>query len=351
MPNKKILYIHAGMNKTGSTSIQKMFYNHHKYFLKQGVYYPFTGKLQCHHDIVLNHFEDVFWKKTDNFMSLLKKDILAKKPDKCLLSSEILYFLLDKKEVAEEIKAVFSDYQIRIIVYIRRADKWLPSAYRQQIMRFRYRELNKDFRYVDHIEKLNGIKMVWGLSNEDIIIRPFEKGQFYQNDLLKDLLNIIQVDDPKMVSDSIESANVKSNLNLDIIEYVRQMSVHVNHVDPSEISVWQKLFAEYPVPKEYEDVSLFGSYANLEETMNLYAPMYEHMAREYLGRPDGKMFFEDPPPDKEHFKPYPVLTVQKMAQINGYLYDKIKNESPFNHWAPKRGVMKRLARMVKDSDA
>jgi hypothetical protein len=340
MPLNKILYIHAGMNKTGSTSIQKMFYCHRKYFLKQGIYYPFTGKLQCHHDIVLDHFKDVFWKKTDNFTTLLKKDISEKRPDKCLLSSEILYYLLDKKEVAEAIKAVFSGYQIRIIVYIRRADKWLPSAYRQQIMRFRYRELNKDFRYVDHIEKLKGIKTAWGLSNEDIIIRPFEKQQFCQNDLLKDFLNSIEVDDPKAVSDSVKSANVKADLNLDILEYVRQMSVYVNHVAPSEIAVWQRLFAEYPVPNEYEDVSLFGSYENLEETMDLYAPMYEHMARQYLNRPDGKMFY-DPPPDKEHFRPYPSLTAQKTAEINDYLRDRIKRDLRLKFRPLKRRALRR----------
>jgi hypothetical protein len=54
--------------------------------------------------------------------------------------------------------------------------------------------------------------------------------------------------------------------------------------------------------------------------------MYEHIALEYLGRKDGKMFYDNPPPDKEQFKPYPGLTVEKIVQINGYLNYKIRQE-------------------------
>jgi len=327
MPDKKMLYIHAGMGKTGSTSIQEMFYCHQNYFWKQGIYYPFTGEMHCHHDVISDYFEKkIFWRTTDHYIDLLKKDISSKKPQKCLLSSELFYLRLDKKEVVERIKDIFKDYQVQIIVYVRRADKSLPSAYKQQVMGFRYRELNKDFWYVDHIEKLSGIKAAWGISNKDIIIRPFEKQQFYQNDLLKDFLDIIQVRDPKGVSDSMKTLNVKVNLSLDMIEYVRLMSMHVDHIDRTELSAWQRLLTEYPATQEYEDVSLFGSHENLEETMNLYAPMYEHIAKEYLGRPDAKMFYEEPPPDKEHFKPYSGLSIDEIAKINGYLYYKIGQE-------------------------
>ena len=325
---KKTLYIHAGMGKTGTTSIQNMFHQHRNYFRKNGIFYPSTGTTICHHDIASGYleFENQFWKIADNFIELLKREIETIKPKKCLLSSELFYFLLDRKEFAEVIKDIFNDYNIQIIVYIRRADKLLPSAYKQQVMGFRYRELNKKFQYVNHIEKLAGIKAALGIENSDIIIRPFEKQQFHQNNLLKDFLNIVGIEDSDNVSEKIPPAKIKTNLNLDIIEYARQMSVSVNHLKPVELSAWHQLLADYPCPKKYEDVSLFGSYENLEDTMNCYAPMYEHIAHEYLCREDGKMFYEDPPPDKENFKPYSGLSIEKIIRINGYLNYKIRQE-------------------------
>ena len=71
---------------------------------------------------------------------------------------------------------------------------------------------------------------------------------------------------------------------------------------------------------------MFGSYENLEDIMNLHAPMYEHIAREYLNREDGKMFYDEPPPDKDHFRGYPGLTVEKVAQISSYLNYTIRQE-------------------------
>ena len=149
-------------------------------------------------------------------MAILSKEIKTVKPEKCLLSSELFYFLLDRHDFVKVIKDIFNDYHIRVIVYIRRADKLLPSAYKQQVMGFRYRELNRHFGYIDHIEKLTGIKAALGIENSDIIIRPFEKQQFYQNHLLKDFLNIIEVKDPDNISDKIEPANIKANINLEL---------------------------------------------------------------------------------------------------------------------------------------
>ncbi len=183
MESKKILYIHAGMNKTGSTSLQNMFCFYRDYFRKQGVYYPFTGKVNCHHDIptIYIYRRHMNGRKTDNFIEILRKEINNIKPNKCLLSSEHFYHVLDKKAVAELIKDIFRDYKIKIIVYIRRADKWLPSVFKQQIMGLRYCELNKNLKYINHIERFVGIKKAFGICKNDIIVRPFEKTQFYKN--------------------------------------------------------------------------------------------------------------------------------------------------------------------------
>jgi hypothetical protein len=313
------------MNKTGSTTIQNLFYLYRDYFAKQGIYYPFTGTTRSHHNILDDFYPDPFWTISENYLESLESDVKTVNPGKCLISSEVFYYWIDKKEIAEAIKSIFRDYQIKIIVYIRRVDKWLPSVYKHRITRFQYSVLDKELRYVNHIEKLAAFKKAFGIDNSDIIIRPFEVQQFHQNDLLKDFLNIIDIKDPENVTGKMKPLNVKAHLNHDMIEYVRQMSVAVNHLGRKELSIWQKIMSDYPCPNEYDDVSLFGSYENLEETMNCYIRMYEHIAREYLGREDGRMFYE-PPPDKSDFRPYPGLTPEKIAQINGYLHYKIRQE-------------------------
>lgn len=315
------------MSKAGSTSIQSMFYYNKDYFRKQGIYYPFTGKVISHHDIPAHyiHLSHMEGKRTGNFIELLRKEINTVKPDKCLLSSEHFYHVLGKKEVAEVIKSIFKDYEIKIILYIRRADKRLPSLYKQQVMALRYREMNKNYGYTNHIKKLSDIKEVFGLNNSDVIIRPFEKQQFYKKNLLKDILNILGVGDPDNISEKIQPVNVRTNINLDIIEYARQMSFCVNILEPSGLTAWKEAFSGYPCPKEHEDISLFGSYKNLEDIMNHHAPIYEQIAREYLNREDGEMFYE-PLPDKEHFADYPGLTIEKIARISGYLNYKLKQE-------------------------
>lgn len=326
MNSNKTLYIHVGMNKTGSTTIQTMFFHNRNYFANQGIYYPFTGAEICHHNVLDAVHDNPFWGLSDKYMKLLQNDIETVKPEKCLLSSEVFYYWIDKKKVAEAIKSIFRDYQIKIIVYIRRVDKWLPSVYKHRIMQFNYSVLDKSLRYIDHIKKLESIKSAFSIGNNAIIIRPFEVQQFHQNDLLKDFVNILGIKDPEKIAEKTKQINVKAHLSHDIIEYARQMSRSVNHLGQKELLFWKKTLMDYPCPNTDRDVSLFGSYENLEDTMSCYRPMYEYIAHEYLNRKDGRMFYDPPPPDKDNFKPYLGLTPEKNAQINGYLHYKIRQE-------------------------
>lgn len=186
---KPIIYLHIGMNKTGSTSIQDYFFNNKDDFNIEGFCYPSAGlnSKGIHYGLSdafgfynnkINNDQD---QDSKNILEELLSEIDERKPRKVLISSE--YFILDKN--MSKLKEFFKEYEVKIVIFFRRHDFWEESRYQQGLktmvnppwdpgienfLKFHSKRSSNKYRYL--VDK-------WALEfgSENIIVIPFEKQQ------------------------------------------------------------------------------------------------------------------------------------------------------------------------------
>jgi len=198
----KTLYLHIGIWKTATTTIQNTLFSNRNELKKIGLLYPSNF---ANHSFLASAFHqnpDEFivaktvqmfgeqinnWHKTN--LSLFETEITQY--PKVLVSSE---FLLDlSKNKIDELKAYLSNLfsSIKVVVYLRSPVEHLSSAINEQIKQGHY---NLENAYKIHAQAKEYAKVenwinVFG--KENIVMRPFEREQFLNNDIVDDFLGLL----------------------------------------------------------------------------------------------------------------------------------------------------------------
>ncbi|NQZ04538.1 hypothetical protein [Idiomarina sp.] len=124
---KKKLYLHIGPHKTGSTYIQKRFFDDQEEIKSFGYAYPATclEPLWGHHKLV-----EAFQRGDTQELGDIKADF-AKYSENLIISSEN-FDRLDEQQI-ESVRTLFSNYDIHIIYVKRRADDLIVSSWQESI--------------------------------------------------------------------------------------------------------------------------------------------------------------------------------------------------------------------------
>ncbi|MDE1515550.1 DUF4422 domain-containing protein [Vibrio sp. dsl-7] len=227
----KICYLHLGMPKTASTSIQDTLYkNKKKIKEKFGIHYffecidglesstncgltlmkalrfynreikikLFSGFLNPSCDRDIDHYE--------NFIRQLKEN------EKILISSEILFYE-DSSVLIELNKIILSHgYEIKPIIYAREPSSYLSSIFQQMIkVTPPNRSLTVQLKnQLCHMEKI--IKLYDG----QLILREFNKKIFHCGNIISDFLNILGVNDGYDEIEEVRSNEGLSRLSVSI---------------------------------------------------------------------------------------------------------------------------------------
>ncbi len=144
--NKRTLYLHIGCEKTGTTSIQNVLADNRQALLKQGIFYPELGKLKFAQLLLpaalqpLDHPEkpradyypgneaidpDTVW---NGFINLAK----ANADKDIIISAEHFSSRIKEKGLAylkAKLGQLSSILDIKVIIYLRRQDKFMESSY------------------------------------------------------------------------------------------------------------------------------------------------------------------------------------------------------------------------------
>lgn len=132
-PREKTLYLHVGLPKTGSTSIQTFCSNNREIlFSRFGLYYPKTGTTRRPRHHALFPPRESMWKELENEVSSFM-------PCNILLSEESLALEFKKIQEGNWLSMAtshFPGYKIKIVLYIRRFDDRFKSYYAQKLKRY-----------------------------------------------------------------------------------------------------------------------------------------------------------------------------------------------------------------------
>lgn len=131
MKKRNHIWIHCGLHKTGSTSIQKSLIEQQANLIKEGVIYPKSGLvLDAHHNLAWEICNDSRFSPSHGTISNLKDEICNSHCD-VVISSEDFESALKNPNLMSELIRNFCEinYEPHIIIYLRKQDEYLISLY------------------------------------------------------------------------------------------------------------------------------------------------------------------------------------------------------------------------------
>lgn len=178
------LHIHAGVHKTGTTSLQKTLFDNRAHLKAHGVLYPETGLSQLpsnwgHHDLAyaMRHAQ-----QGQSMWAALRAEADAAGLPDVVVSSEELSLLpfpsLPGLNSYKIIKQCFDGYDIRLICYLRPQAEMVASLYNHNVKAAGETEDIMDFlircaKRLDYAYYLNVAATVLG--PEAIVVRKYQK--------------------------------------------------------------------------------------------------------------------------------------------------------------------------------
>ncbi|MDN2883574.1 hypothetical protein [Campylobacter coli] len=194
-------YIHIGTPKTGTTSIQKFITLNLDLFLQQGMVYPKTFCVNNQHAkiayIIKNMKSDFnFWLNQE--VVFLRNEISENKKYTFLFSSEMISLYINESYTLIRLKELFNWLgfkHIKCILYLRSNDEYMISHSSQNIkcgLGVYYKRKAEFCTSMGmHMYKTICKNYINVFGKENIIVRLFDKNEFYQGDLLKDFIHSI----------------------------------------------------------------------------------------------------------------------------------------------------------------
>lgn len=312
------LLLHIGMPKTGTTALQGFLFFNRSKLEKYGWCYP-----------IMNEGEIGYWERWEAercgnghgiYDALLVNDaqnewdkgieiILKHLKDKnVILSTEDIYenwtgkFIASMKEKFENIK---------VVIYLRRQDRAIESRYNQWVKGSIIYKPFKEYieseplpdNYLDYKEKLDTISQIIG--RENLIVRVYEKQQLTENDTIKDFLSILGI--PSDQDDWEKGHAGNGSLQGNYLEIKRLLNsvLYVDGLMGNEDSLHEWSYWKVKTDLANVCTELSESFSQekgetglftvdeRKEFLQKFASGNEEIARKYLHREEGILFYDD----------------------------------------------------------
>ncbi|WP_297195502.1 sulfotransferase domain-containing protein, partial [uncultured Campylobacter sp.] len=205
-------YVHIGKHKTGTTTIQNFMAKNYEILKEKGFVFaksatfnnqhlPFVNTLNyladAHEDIKLNY--------EDNWVFKAFKKEINENPNKIFIFSSEGFSLRSNREksvkILKEMLKKLGFTEIKIIIYLRNQADSMVSVSSQNIKHGHHPEYktpannNSNNIFFDKNIFFNYKQAVSNYLNtfgkENLIVKLFDKNEFYEGDLIKDFLHIL----------------------------------------------------------------------------------------------------------------------------------------------------------------
>lgn len=302
------IFIHIGLNKTGTSSLQKFCDENRALLAAHGLVYPDAGIHDSAHyglsKMLIGMPPDESVPIATDLEQIISTAVC--RGQDVLVSSEYL-FTAANDHVAQ-VHQYFSRFNVsqKIIVYLRRHDLWIKSLFNQKI-KTSYDVCQSDIR--DYAISLLGseefdIKYSQMLDRwaeyfgvENVIVRPFEISQFYAGELLWDFLSVIRGDLPTLLQqESLQPLRVNDSIPdhlLGLVSHVRGASLDSALKDAiTDLIVTAENQKKSPATAQPSwDARLLNLPLDLRQSIvRCFAEDYAYIAKKYLRVDDGVLF-------------------------------------------------------------
>lgn len=306
----KTLYIHIGTPKTSTTSIQNFCGLNREKLKEQGVLYP----------IMNYHYERKSVNRNGHFLigTIKENGTRNKEKEKQVFNSEMQYIVdcfkdYDTILISDESiwwatstrrKGLWKDlkkhseqhnYQIKVIVYLRRQDQFMMSRYNQKLKTDfiastqsfdeYFADMNGRFKCVmDYRERIDNIAK--SISKENVIVKRFDRNYFYNGDLNQDFLHILGV----KVDDSFQQLKETANTGISVQSgEIKRVLNRLKPITMAENNKLLKILNECEEVLPESNTSLMST-DEVKNFMEQFVDSNESIVDEYIG--DGKPLFD-----------------------------------------------------------
>ncbi|GAB5413730.1 MAG: hypothetical protein Cons2KO_13330 [Congregibacter sp.] len=221
------LYLHVGSNKTATTSLQHCLSENTAVLAEASVLYPRAGqtRIGAHH-LLAGHLHSkppaLFRPETnlDSYLDEIGAEIAATEQTienpRVVISSEMLFwFNRNNTNALEKLFSLFS--RIKVIVYLRRQDSYLPSFYSSLAKNGECPPNFETFcarQNLDYLANLDAWAQFVGAEN--LIARPFAREHWLDGNVISDFFAQIECDISPMKIANRETQN--QSLSAEVIE-------------------------------------------------------------------------------------------------------------------------------------
>jgi hypothetical protein len=317
------------MGKTGTTALQEFFWENRRILAESGISYPKLGVKSGAHHLLSPHIP-VFLADEWQFISVedWAPKLATDGSSPILLSSELIAWTME--ETALAFCACLKEwFEPKIVIYLRRQDNLLMAGYNQQIKAGTQKRdiqavLRNQLNRYDYAARLSPWTRVLG--KENIIVRPYERQQFYRSDIRKDFLHHvfgIEVN----TNYTIKSKNSNPRLSFPAMEYKRLINNLI--VDTSQSTQFNKPLLKYSTINDGSSDRIYSTQALLSpkerrEILEKCTAANEMIAREYMGRTDGRLFYEASPDNDKEWEQR-IISDKELEDISVFLAKRHPN--------------------------
>lgn len=214
------LILHVGTQKTGTTTIQGFLKNSRKALHEAGVHYLSTGRTNIAHNAMI----PMIRKGRGPRMAKRLIAEMGRHGDKISIISSEMFF---RKDIANYFAVHFPRDILdatRVVVYLRRQDKYAEAMWKQRVKNGRYAGSPQDYvaghKSLNFLPILDHFADVFGEKN--IIACPFERAHFPKGDVLQDFATHCHIPTELAASYSYPSSN--ATLSKEVSEELGRMN-------------------------------------------------------------------------------------------------------------------------------
>ncbi len=279
--NKINLLLHIGIHKTGSTAIQSFLYLNHDEILKHGYYYPIDHTLVENKLIIIRKL--IQTNSISQLNVLLENLVKRAKENNChtvILSDEDYQEFCHSSD--DRIKCLSNYFNVKILMYVRRQDRYSESAYGFWIQ-WHYKRITAESRSIFHIFPLvNYVYLVsfWEtiFSRENIYLKVYDDESKNHN-LINNFIKFLEIDLQDIKTPDITESNITSNKF--ILDFLRKIN-HIPFSDEEYIKIKEYLLTKSIIkngPKPF-----FLDVNERKRVLNLASDTNKEIAKKYFGR-------------------------------------------------------------------